>query len=148
MLNRQFSCEKGKSRKVWQVCRRFSHTETPWDPTVVIGSPGIPIDGLLADHRWSTYARRHFSTWPSMDHRWPLIEMKSSKTAYALRKSVHLGLYESENVFLTTSYNINILIKKTKKSASQLILQLWKKTHNKRQKILQKRKQRLKVHRN
>ena len=36
-------------------------------PSVV---QGIPIDGPSVDHRCSTDARRHFLTWPSMDHRW------------------------------------------------------------------------------
>ena len=47
----------------------------------------------LMDHRCSIQARRHFSTWPSKEYWWPLMEMKISKTACALAKPVYLGRY-------------------------------------------------------
>ena len=61
----------------------LTRTETPWHPT--------------GDHRWCTAftgcqaivgPRHHFKTWTSMDHRWPSMEMKISKTASAIENPI------------------------------------------------------------
>ena len=94
------------------------------------------MDHLSGDYRWSNHVHRYFSTWPSM-------EKKISKTAYANKKPMDLGMYSTllpwttdgnqkhllglrENILLAKNLNYWLFNQETTKRTSQLILQSWK----------------------
>ena len=49
----------------------------------------------MASHRGPSVVQGTPSDGQSVDHRWPSMEMKISKTAYAPKKSMYLGIYAS-----------------------------------------------------
>ena len=58
----------------------------------------LPYWDFMASHRRRippADARRHFLIRPLMDHRWPKMEMKISKTAYALENPIFLPLHNA-----------------------------------------------------
>ena len=116
-----------------------------------ISANNLSLFGLMAFGRFihgiaivrdSTVGYSHFFTWPSMDHRWPSMEMENSKTIQTPKNACSLKYMHPwttggnwkhlqglrENVFLPKTYVIGIFITNANECTKQLFLHPLKST--------------------